>query len=43
MARTVKLGTHTTYDKGTTPIAFKVKGQDHTLYIVVKPCKQDTD
>ena len=40
-ARTVKLGTHTTYDKRTTPIPFKVKG--HMLYIVVKPCKHDTD
>ena len=46
-ARTVQLGTHTTYDKRTTPIPFKVKGrrplffkvmsQGHILNIVVKP------
>ena len=42
----VKLGTHTTYDKRTTPIDFSrsgVKGQGHTLHIVVKPCKHHTD
>ena len=45
-ARTVKLGTHTTYDKRTNPIDFQrsgVKGQGPMLDIVVKPCKQDTD
>ena len=43
--RTVKLGTHTTYDKKRTPITFKVKGQGHMLnnVNVVKPCKHDTD
>ena len=49
-ARTVKLGTHTTYDKKTNPIDFqghgsKVKVTRYTLLlnIVVKPCKHDTD
>ena len=30
-----QLGIHTTYDKRTTPITFKVKGQGHMQYIVV--------
>ena len=40
-ARTVKLGTITSYDKRTTPIDFQGqgKGQGYTLDIVVKPCK----
>ena len=43
-ARTVKLGTHTTYNEDK-PYWFSrsgVKGQGHTLDIV-KPCKRDTD
>ena len=45
-ARTVKLGTHTTYDKRTNPIDFQgqgSKGQGHTLDIVHKACRHDTD
>ena len=45
-ARTVKLGTHITYDKGKNPIDFQGHGSKVkvTCYnIVVKPCKHDTD
>ena len=41
----VKLGTNTTYDRRMTPIDFQGQGSKvgHTLHIVVKPCKHDTD
>ena len=41
----IKLGTHTTYNKRTTPIHFKVRGQrsSHTLVIFVKPSQRDTE
>ena len=46
-AKTVKLGTHTAYDKRTNPIDWFsrswVKGQGYMLHIVVKPWKHNTD
>ena len=44
LTRTVKFGTHNSYDKRTTPIDFRViwsKVKVTQLNIVVKPCKQD--
>ena len=40
-ARTVKLGTLTTYDKRMNPTDFRSQG--HMLHINVKPCNHDTD
>ena len=42
--RTLRLGTHTSHDKRTTPISFQSQGgQGHMLDIVVKPCKHNKD